>query len=65
MDTLTDTLLERVSKLIEEPKGDAQLLCSTGPTEAIGLLAARADGLEDAVRELALVVQRLSASLDD
>jgi hypothetical protein len=48
---LTDTLLERVDKLIQ---ADKQPLLSTTPTtDAIRELAARTEALEKAVREIA------------
>lgn len=50
-ETLTDTLLERVDKLIQ---ADKQPLLSTTPTtDAIRELAARTEALEKAVREIA------------
>ena len=62
MKTLNDTLLERVDKLIEARPGHWPLLSTTATSEAIGEVAARVDGLEHAIREIALEVQRLSAS---
>ena len=50
-ETLTDTLLERVDKLVQ---ADKQPLLSTTPTtDAIRELAARTEALEKAVREIA------------
>jgi len=65
METLTETLMERVAKLV--PAGPAppewgNPLLSTTPTPiAIRELALRTEALENAVREIALEVQRLSA----
>jgi predicted sugar kinase len=64
METLTDTLLVRVDRLIEARTDHWPLLSTTTTSEAIGELAARVDGLENAVREIALEVQRLAASQD-
>lgn len=61
MNTLVDTLTERVDKLIESQKGN-RLLSVTPTSVAIGELAARSDGLEKAIREIAVEVQKLSAS---
>lgn len=56
---MTDTLIERVEKLIQ---GDKEPILSTTPlSAAVGELAARTEALEKAVREIALEVQRLSA----
>ncbi len=60
MNTLDQTLGERVDELIRAHKG--QLLSTTGPQTAIAELAARSEGLEKAIRELALEVQRLADS---
>jgi hypothetical protein len=59
-ETLTDTLIERLDKLVEANK---RPLLSTAPlTDAVGELALRIDALEKAVREIAREVQkRLSA----
>jgi hypothetical protein len=65
VETLTDTLIERVDKLVQAR--DAPLewgnpLLSTTPTSlAVRALAVRTEALESAVRELALEVQKLSA----
>lgn len=65
MDALTDTLIERINKLVHS--GNAPLewgnpLLSTTPTSlAIHDLAERTEALENGLRELALEVQRLSA----
>jgi hypothetical protein len=63
-----ETLMERVAKLV--PTEDAgpewgNPLLSTTPTPiAIRELAARTEALENAVRELAIEVQRLSATAE-
>jgi hypothetical protein len=55
-ETLTDTLIERVDKLVEANK---RPLLSTAPiTDAVGELALRIDALEAAVREIAREVQK-------
>jgi len=65
METLTDTLVARVEKLIETRNaplewGNPRL--STTPTSlAIRELAMRTEALQDAVREIAHEVQKLSA----
>jgi hypothetical protein len=58
-DTLTNSLLERVDKLVQANK--RPLLSTTPTTDAIGELAARIDALEKAVRAIAVEVQKLSA----
>jgi predicted sugar kinase len=58
METLQQTLLERVDTLIESSKSDEPFLFTTPHTVAIAELVARADGLEQAVRELTAEVQR-------
>ena len=59
MDSMTDTLLERVDKLVETSK--APLLSTTPTSVAVWELAARVAALEEALREIALEVQKLSA----
>ncbi len=63
MGALTETLLERVDKLIEAQKGQP-LLSTTATSVAIAELVARSEGLAQALREVAVEVQRLSASLE-
>lgn len=62
---LTDTLIERVDKLIQASKTPLEWgsprLSVTPTTLAIRELAAETAALESAVREIALEVQRLSA----
>jgi hypothetical protein len=55
-ETLTDTLLERVDKLVQANK--QPLLSTTPTTNAIGELVARTEALEKAVREIALEVHK-------
>ena len=55
---MTDTLIERVDNLIEA--GKETLLTTTATSVAIRELAARNEALENAVREIALEVHRLS-----
>ena len=59
LETLTDTLIERIDNLIEA--GKEPLLTTTTTSVAIRELAARNEALEDAVREIALEVHKLSA----
>ncbi len=58
-ETLTDTLIERVNKLVQTSK--RPIHSSTPTTDAIGELAARTEALEKAVQEIALEVQKFSA----
>jgi predicted sugar kinase len=64
VNTLADTLIERVDNLVQANKprvgwGNPKL--STTPTSvAIAALAAQIEALEQAVREIALEVERLS-----
>ena len=64
MQTKTDTLVERVEKLVQSENpplmwGNPRL-SSTPTSIAIRELAARTEALQDAVREIAREVQRLS-----
>jgi len=65
LETLTDTLIERVDKLVQAGKPPLEWgspLLSTTPTSiAVRELAAQTEALEKAVREIALEVQKLSA----
>ena len=65
MKTLSDTLMERVTQLVPErnaaPEWGSPLLSTTPMPVAIRELAVRTEALENAVREIALEVQRLSA----
>lgn len=64
METLTETLLERMDNLIEARKSHQPLLSTTGTSVAIAELVARNEGLEQALRELAVEVQKLSSALE-
>jgi hypothetical protein len=57
---LEATLYERVDELIRSHKGE-RLLSTTGSRGSIEELAARIEGLEKAIREIALDVQKLAA----
>ena len=63
MQTRTDTLLERVEKLVQAdnppPVWGNPRLSSTPTSLAIRELAAQTEALQDAVREIAHEVQRL------
>jgi predicted sugar kinase len=62
-ETLTDTLIERVDKLVQASK---EPLLSTTPTSvAISELGLRIEALEKAVREIALEVQRTSGDASE
>ena len=65
MESLADTLLERVDKLVQaskEPLEWGSPLLSTTPTSlAVRELATQVEALANAVREIALAVQKLSA----
>jgi predicted sugar kinase len=58
MKALDETLSDRVDDLIRAHRGQ-QLLSTTGSQTALAELAARMEGLEKAVREIAVEVQRL------
>ena len=64
-DSLTDTLSERVDKLVQAGKvplgWGSPLLSVTPACIAIRQLAVQFEALENAVREVALEVQKLSA----
>jgi hypothetical protein len=59
LESLTDTLLNRVDQLVAA--GRAPLLSTTPTSVAVWELVARTNALEEAVREIALEVQKLSA----
>jgi len=65
MEALTETLMERVAKLVAAepvpPEWGNPVLSTTPTPIAIRELALRTEALENAVREIALEVQRLSA----
>jgi len=60
MEALDETLYARVDELIRSRKRQ-QLLSTTGSRVSIAELAARSEGHEKALREIALEVQRLAA----
>jgi hypothetical protein len=64
-DTSTDTLIERVDKLVHvrnaPPEWGNPLLSTTPTSLAVRELAVRTEALEKVVREIALEVQKLSA----
>jgi predicted sugar kinase len=59
VETLTDTLIERVDKLVQASK--EPVLSTTPASLAVQQLVARTEALETAVREIALEVHKLSA----
>ncbi len=61
METLDQTLTEHIDELIQSHKRQP-LLSTVGPLAATSELAARTQGLEKAILELALEVQRLSTA---
>ena len=61
MDTLTDTLVERVDKLVHA--GREPLLSTTPTSVVIRELLSRTEALERAIGEIALELQRLSVRL--
>jgi len=63
MEASETTLYERVDTLIRSYKGSGAqpLLATTDMHAAIHELIARSEGLEEAVREIALEVERLEA----
>jgi hypothetical protein len=56
-----ETLCARVDELIRSHKREP-LLSTTGSRAFIAELAARSEGLEEAIREIALEVQKVAAS---
>jgi hypothetical protein len=60
-ETLEATLYERVDEMIRSHKGQ-QLLSTTGSRGSIEELAARVEGLEQAIREIARDVQKVAAA---
>jgi hypothetical protein len=60
METRDETLCERVDAAIRSHKGP--LLSTMGPVGAIEELVTRTEGLEQAIRAVALEVQKLAAS---
>ena len=64
MEALSDTLTQRVEDLIESHHHE-RLLTTTSVRVVMHELVERNDGLEQAVRELALEVQRLAAHVEE
>ena len=64
MEALDVSLYQRVEELIDSHKIE-ELRSTTGSRVLISELASRTEGLEKAIREIALEVQKLSASRDD
>jgi hypothetical protein len=66
LESLTDTLIERVDKLVQASKAPREWgsphLSTTPTSMAIQELANEIDALQNAVREIALEVQKLSAA---
>jgi hypothetical protein len=62
MDTVYATLYERVDELIRSHKSEHAVLTTAGTQVAIAELVARSEGLERALREIALEVERLGAA---
>ena len=62
METVYETLYERVDELIRSHKGQHPVLSTAATQVVIAELVARSEGLEQAIREIALEVQRLAAS---
>lgn len=64
MESLTDSLMERVEKLVSpsapSPEWGNPLLSTTPTTLAIRELALRTQALENAIREIALELGKLS-----
>jgi hypothetical protein len=60
MKALDETLFDRVDDLIRAHRGQ-RLLSTTGSQTALAELATRMEGLEKAVREIAVEVQTLRA----
>ena len=58
METLTDTLTERVDKIVRADR--EMLLSGTAPSLAIRELLARNEAIENAIHEIALEVEKLS-----
>jgi hypothetical protein len=61
VETLTETLLQRVENLIEAHKSDEPLLSTTPVPVVLGELAARCQGFEQALREIAAEVEKLAS----
>ncbi len=64
MEALDETLYSRVDELISSHKGE-EFRSTTGTRVLLAELAARSEGLEKAIREIALELQRLAESRQD
>lgn len=64
MQILDETLCGRVDELIGSHKSQP-LLSTTATQVAIGELIARTEGLERAIREIAVEIESLAARVDD
>jgi hypothetical protein len=62
MESLADTLYERVDQLIRSHKGQEPHLSTIGTRGLVDVLVARTEGLEQAVREITREVEKLAAS---
>ena len=60
MKALEETLRGRVDEAIESHKN--VLLTTSGPLSAIGELLTRIEGLEEAIRQIAVEVERVGGS---
>ena len=63
MESLTETLSERVDKLIEAQKGSEPLLTVTPAPVVISELLRRCEGLEHALRAIAADMERVLRDL--
>jgi hypothetical protein len=63
METLSDTLTQRVEGLLKSHHHE-KLLTTTGTPTLVWELVERTEGLELVVRELALEVERLAATIE-
>ncbi len=65
METLSATLLHRVDEVIAASKSDEALLSTTPQSVVIGELAARTEGLENAIRLLAAEIHERAAAIGE
>ena len=61
MESLEGTLYDRVDELIRSHKDQEPVLSTVGPQALIDILIARTEALEQAVREIAVDVGKLTA----
>ena len=61
MESMEDTLYARVDELVESHKGQEPLLSTMGTQALVEELVSRTHGLEQAVRAIALEVEKLAA----